>query len=103
MIHVIATITLKRAEDRPQFLKIFTANVPAVLAEDGCLAYGPCIDFDSGLPPQLPLRPAVVTIIEQWQSLEHLRAHLQAPHMLSYKQAVKDLVEQVRLQVLEPA
>jgi quinol monooxygenase YgiN len=55
------------------------------------------------LPAQVPLRPDVVTVVERWDSLDDLRAHLQAPHMLEYRQRVKDLVAGVRLQILEPA
>jgi len=45
----------------------------------------------------------VVTIIEKWQSLEDLRAHLAAPHMLAYRTAVKDIVADVSLKVLTEA
>ena len=38
MIHVLAFITAKPGL-RPQVLEAFKANTPAVLAEDGCIAY----------------------------------------------------------------
>lgn len=102
MIHVIASITVRPGK-REAFVAIFKANVPNVLAEDGCVSYAPTIDLETGLPPQVPLRDHVVTIVEAWESLDHLRAHLKAPHMLAYKEQVKDLVESVSLQVLQPA
>ena len=101
MIHVLATLNVK-PECLTDFLAIFTANVPAVLAEDGCLGYAPTLDLDSGLPPQVSLRPSTVTIIECWESLAALAAHLKAPHMAEYKTRTVGMVESVSLQVLKP-
>ena len=102
MIHVIATIELK-PNSREAYLSILQKNVPNVKAEEGCLAYEPALDIDSGLPAQRAVRENVVTLIEAWESLEHLVAHLKTPHMLSYRDAVTDYVENVSLQVMSPA
>lgn len=102
MIHVIASIHVKPGTRGP-FLAIFKANIPAVLAEDGCLRYEPALDVDTGFPAQGGVRADVVTIVEAWQSLAHLKAHLAAAHMAAYREKVKDLVVGVQLQVLEPA
>lgn len=101
MIHVLASIQVKPAH-LAEFIAIFKANVPNVLQEDGCIEYSPTIDVASGLPGQA-LAPNVVTIIEKWSSLEALHAHLQAPHMKSYGEAVKDMVESVTLKILQAA
>jgi quinol monooxygenase YgiN len=101
MIHVIATIELK-PNSREAYLSILQENVPNVKAEEGCLAYEPALDIDSGLPAQASVRENVVTLIEAWESLEHLVAHLETPHMLSYRDAVTDYVENVGVQVMSP-
>ena len=101
MVHVIATIEIAPGK-RDQYLELFAQLVPKVRAEDGCLAYGPTLDIDSGISVQIPLRENVVTVVEQWSSLEALQAHLTAPHMGEYKQAVKDIVVGLTLQVLQP-
>lgn len=101
MIHVIASISVKPAFVK-EFLTIFKENVPAVLAEDGCMMYVPAIDVNTGLPPQV-LAPAEVTIIEQWESVEALHAHLATPHMLEYKDKVKEMVADVSIKVLTEA
>jgi quinol monooxygenase YgiN len=101
MIYVLASIEIAPGR-REEFIQIFKNNVPAVLAEDGCLGYEPAVDVDSGLPVQGALRANAVTIVEKWESLDHLHAHLKAPHMLAYKEQVKDLVKDVSLQVLKP-
>jgi quinol monooxygenase YgiN len=101
MVHVIASIQVK-PEFVGAFLEIFKANVPHVRAEHGCLDYTPTIDIDAELAPQ-QLDRTIVTIIEKWESLDALRAHLKAPHMLTYKEAVANMVESVSLKVLQPA
>ena len=101
MIQVIATIELK-PDCIDKYLPILHENVPRVKAEEGCLAYEPTVDVDSGLPAQGQLRQNTITLVEAWTSLEALHAHLKTPHMAAYREAVKDYVEDVRLQVLKP-
>jgi quinol monooxygenase YgiN len=102
MIHVIATVELADGK-REAFLAEFNKLVPLVRAEKGCIDYGPTIDLSTSIPVQVPLRDNVVTIVERWDSLGALGAHLQAPHMADYRARVKDLVRSVKLQVLQPA
>jgi len=101
MIQVIATIELK-PDCLDEFLPILHENVPKVKAEEGCLAYEPSVDVDSGLPVQGEIRQNTVTLVEAWVNLDSLHAHLKAPHMTTYREAVKDYVQDVRLQVLQP-
>ena len=101
MINVIASICVKTGR-LSDFLEIFRSNVPNVREERGCIEYFPSVDIDADLPPQR-LDENVVTIIEKWESLEALRDHLKAPHMLAYKEKVKDIVEDVSLKVLQKA
>ena len=101
MIHVIATIELK-PNSREAYLPVLQKNVANVKAEEGCLAYEPAVDVDSGLPAQGGVRENVVTIVEAWESLEHLVAHLKTPHMAAYRDAVGDFVENVSVQIMSP-
>jgi quinol monooxygenase YgiN len=102
MIFVLATITIAPGQ-RAAFLREFHANIPHVLAEEGCLEYVPTIDVPTSIAAQGDARDDVVTVVEKWASLEALEAHLIAPHMLTYRAKVKDWVQGVTLQVLEPA
>jgi quinol monooxygenase YgiN len=102
MIHVIATIKVKPGT-RETYLGILKANLPHVLAEKGCRAYVPAVDVESGIPVQVDLRPDVVTLIEAWESLADLQAHLKAPHMLAYREKVKDIVKNISLHVMMAA
>jgi quinol monooxygenase YgiN len=99
MIHVIATSHLKPG-CREKFLGILKANVPKVLAEAGCVQYAPCVDLEGG--PRTP-EPDIVTILETWESLAHLQAHFQAPHMKAFVEAVKDMRVSASARVVEPA
>lgn len=101
MINVIASVHIKEAK-LEKFIQIFKSNVPKVLEEKGCVEYVPTVDMPTGLPPQ-ELNINVVTIIEKWDSLEDLKAHLSAPHMLAYKENVKNLIEKISLKILKEA
>jgi quinol monooxygenase YgiN len=98
MIHVIASITVKRGKVS-DYLAVLASTMPLVRKEQGCIAYVPVIDVDAKLPVQV-FDENVVTILERWQSLEALHAHLGSPHMLEYREKVKDLVERVSVKVL---
>ena len=60
------------------------------------------MDLKTDIKAQIPLRENTVTIVEKWESLPALQVHLQAPHMATYRERVKDYVSSVSLQVLEP-
>ncbi len=102
MIVVLATIELNPGK-RQEFLAEFHRIVPLVRAEVGCLEYFPAMDHATHLPVQGPLRGDVVVVVEKWESVPALEAHLLAPHMMEYRPKVKDFVKKVSLQILEPA
>ncbi len=102
MIHVLAMIQLNPGR-RTGFLAEFHKLVPRVRAEDGCIEYGPTVDATTDISAQVPVRADVVTVVEKWASLDHLKAHLVAPHMETYRAAVKDMVVDMTLYILEPA
>jgi len=101
MIHVIATLQVK-AGCLTEFLKHFKANVPNVLEEDGCIEYIPTIDTKTDLEAQ-QIDGNTAVIVEKWRDLHALKAHLEAPHMLAFREQVKDLVEEASLKILENA
>jgi quinol monooxygenase YgiN len=102
MIHVIATITTN-AGSRSKLLDEFRRLVATVRAEAGCIEYGPTVDVDSGIDGLPGARDDVVTVVEKWDTVAALDAHLRAPHMLRYREAVKDLVKSVDIRVTQPA
>lgn len=101
MIQVLATIKLAKGK-RAEWASHFKANVPAVQAEEGCIEYALAFDVASGIGMQSPVADDEAVVIEKWASLEHLKAHLAAPHMAAYREKVKGMVEGVTLRVLGP-
>ncbi len=102
MIQVIATIELA-AGRREDFLAAFRQVVPKVLQEKGCLEYGPMIDVPTSIGMQPAARENVVAVVEKWESVSALEAHLTAPHMLEYRKAVKEMIVGSELRILKPA
>lgn len=101
MLHVIAIIELNSGS-RELFLKEFHGIVPTVRDEAGCIEYGPTADAATQISAQSALGPDTVCVIEKWESLDALQAHLAAPHMVSYRERVRDFVQNVKLHILQP-
>jgi quinol monooxygenase YgiN len=91
MIRVVAIITAKPGR-REEVLTAFRANVPAVLAEKGCLEYGPTVDAEGFGSFQAKMGPDTFVVLETWESADALKAHAAAPHMAAYGQKTKDMI-----------
>ena len=98
MINVIATIRIKKGK-KDKFLEYLRANIPNVIKEKGCIEYTPAYDIDVKIDNQA-FDKNQITIIEKWKSIYSLQNHLQAPHMISYRKQIKDLVEGTTLKIL---
>ncbi len=101
MIHVIAVITTKPGL-RAQVLEHFRANVPAVLAEAGCIEYAAASDLQNGPPFQALCGGDSFMVIEKWDSLDALKAHAAAPHMVAYAAKTRDMVLNRAIHILQP-
>ena len=101
MIRVVAIVTAKPGR-REEVLTAFRANVPAVLAEKGCLEYGPTVDADGFGAFQAKMGPDTFVVIETWADADALKAHAVAPHMAAYGAKTKDLVANRAIHVLQP-
>ena len=101
MIHVVATIKLKRGK-REKFLEHLRANVSNVIKEKGCLEYTPAYEIDVKIDNQSFDQNQVI-IIEKWKSIYSLQDHLKAPHMISFRKKVKGMVIGTVLKILSSA
>ena len=102
VIHVIAVITAKPGM-RENILTQFRANVPAVLAEAGCIEYGAAVDAQDAPPFHTAWGPDTFVVVEKWESLEALKAHAAAPHMASYGARTKEFIAARVIHVMSPA
>jgi len=101
MINVIVFIQLHEGK-REAFLEEFQKIVPAVRAEQGCIAYRPTVDVEiPGVDMFPPPDPNRVTIIERWEDVDALKAHTVAPHMAEYRPKVKDYIAALQAAVTQ--
>jgi quinol monooxygenase YgiN len=101
MLHVVAMITARPGR-REEVLAAFRDNVPAVLAEAGCLQYEPAVDVGDGFDHLARIGPDSFVVIERWESREALEAHAASAHMAAYAARVKDLLVSRSVYVLDP-
>ncbi|MGY9055321.1 MAG: putative quinol monooxygenase [Alphaproteobacteria bacterium] len=100
-VHVLAVITTKPGK-RAEVLNLFRANVPNVLAEDGCIEYGATVDCaDAGFAT--PYGADTFVVVEKWESLAALGAHSAAPHMKAYGASTKDMLADRVIHVMSDA
>jgi len=102
VLHVIATIEIE-PDRRKDFLAHFHWVVPFVRAEEGCIEYSPTVDSITAFAAQPEIRHDTVTVVEKWESLDALKAHMATRHMAEYRERVTGLVKGVILHVTEPA
>ncbi|ENV04166.1 MULTISPECIES: putative quinol monooxygenase [Acinetobacter] len=101
MLTIIAEIRTKSAgQHRQNVLDAFQKIIPTVLAEDGCHGYEPLIDHKSNASFQTH-EPDTIVMLEKWESVAYLEAHLTTPHMQAHHEAVKDDVIDVKIKILE--
>ena len=102
MICVIATIEVA-AGRRDELLALLQEVVPKVRSEEGCIEYTPMIDVSSGLEAQYPPRENAIVIVEKWESLDALKAHLSTLHMAEYFEQAERLRLSMSLRIVQPA
>ena len=102
MINVIAVITAKPGQ-REAVLAAFRENIPAVLAEDGCIEYGPVVDADGFGSFQTKFGDDTFVVIEKWRDAAALGAHAKAPHMAAYAARTKEMIASRTIHILSSA
>ncbi len=81
----------------------FAKLAPLVHAEEGCIEYGAAVDEPTGMSVQEMAGDDAVVVVEKWESLAALEAHLKAPHMNAWREEVGPILRGVTLQALRPA
>ncbi|OUR79180.1 antibiotic biosynthesis monooxygenase [Alphaproteobacteria bacterium 46_93_T64] len=102
MLNIVAIIKA-RPGMRDAVLEAFNANVPAVLAEDGCIEYAAAVDTDGMGSFQAKLGEDSFAVIEKWESKEALMAHATSAHMREYSKKTADMVADKAIHILSNA
>ncbi|KAE9857103.1 antibiotic biosynthesis monooxygenase, partial [Escherichia coli] len=71
-----------------------------VLEEEGCHGYAPLVDAATDARFQATA-PDSIMMVELWETVAHLEAHLQTPHMKAWSEAVKGDVLDTHIRILE--
>ncbi|AFJ45684.1 putative quinol monooxygenase [Shimwellia blattae] len=103
MLTVIAEIrTRPGLHHRQAVVEAIKKNTPTVLKEAGCHGYTALVDHDSNAEFQATAVDSIM-MVEKWESVAHLQAHLQTPHMKAFSEATKDDVLDLHIRILEEA
>ena len=100
MLNLVVTMHIKPGH-MAAFLAVCAELRPQVLQEPGCRGYDYLRDVAVTLHRPTPVDPDRITLLECWESIEALRAHMETPHMRAAGAKLKDLRESVELRVTE--
>jgi quinol monooxygenase YgiN len=100
MIYVVVMVRVKEGKAK-EYIELFKSVAQTVRKEKGCLEYKPAVDA-AGAPPDSVDKNTVV-ILERWESMEVLQAHMGTAHMREFFEKQNDLVEGSQIKVLQEA
>lgn len=98
MIYVVARFFAVEGQ-RQSLLSAFAEIRPLVLKEKGCGAYATLVDAQTDIKRQAPLEPDAVMLLEQWETLEDLYAHIGASHMIAFREKNGHLIRSSELRI----
>lgn len=100
-VWVICRFDLKAAENRAAYIAETKKIINLVRAEPGCLTYTLLGDAETSWDAPQRSGEKTLWMIEHWDSVQSLQAHLQTPHMKMFAPAAQPLRAGGTFQVLE--
>ncbi|WP_353166684.1 putative quinol monooxygenase [Acinetobacter sp.] len=100
MLTIIAEIYAHpNGSHKEQIIQAFKKITPTVLQEQGCHDYQLLVDANVDVNYQTQDADLIV-MLEKWESIAHLNAHLNTEHMQKYQLEVKDHVAEIKIRIL---
>jgi quinol monooxygenase YgiN len=99
VIHLVVTMQIREGA-MAAFLDLARDLAPVVQRELGCAEYEFTTDVQSFITTQEPVQKNRVTLLEEWESLDALQAHLATPHMKAAGPKMAALRESVSIRVM---
>ena len=100
-VYVLCRFDLKPDADIAAYAAKTLAVVPTVRREDGCLMYTLLKDANTDWDKPMRFGERTMWMLEQWDSVDALKAHLDTPHMKAFGPTVRPMRSSSIFHVLE--
>ena len=101
-VYVLCRFDLKPDADVHDYAAKTLAVVPTVRAEDGCRLYTLLKDATTDWDKPMRFGERTMWMLEKWDSVDALKAHLSTPHMKAFGPTVRPMRTSSTFHVLEP-
>ena len=101
-VYVLCRFDLKPDADIGDYVAKTLTVVPTVRAEEGCRMYALLKDAETDWTAPMRFGERTMWMVEKWDSIDALKAHLAAPHMKAFGPTVQDLRTGSTFHVLQP-
>ena len=100
-VYVLCRFDLKPDADIADYTGRTLAVVPTVRAEDGCRMYTLLKDAETDWDKPMRFGERTMWMLEKWDSVDALKAHLDTPHMKAFGPTVRPMRTASTFHVLE--
>ena len=100
-VYVLCRFDLKPDADVSDYVSKTLAVVPTVRAENGCQMYTLLKDAETDWDKPQRFGERTLWMIEKWDSIEALKAHIDAPHMKAFGPTVRGMRSSGTFHVLQ--
>ena len=100
-VYVLCRFDLKPDADIADYATKTLAVVPTVRAEDGCRMYTLLKDSTTDWDKPMRFGERTMLMLEKWDSVDALKAHLDTPHMKAFGPTVRPMRTSSTFHVLE--
>lgn len=102
-VYVLCRFDLKPDANISDYIAKTLSVVPAVRAENGCQMYTLLEDAKTDWEKPMRFGERTLWMVEKWDSIDALKAHLEAPHMKAFGPTVRSMRSSGTFHVLQEA